>query len=181
MLQRSFVTHRSDLPLFSLVCSPCRWCLWCSCSAILSTGLWRVFRCCWRRSGFPSATSSASGATWVPAARAAASRPSSCSSSTVCTRWDIFKKADMSGWKWCSRGVATQLQTGERLSPPTFSVEAAGHERAVWRHERQHSAEHIVWITADYSRNSEEENASSILETCPSAQVIPAYTRRRAA
>lgn len=155
MLQRSFVTHCSDLPPFPLVCSPCRWCLWCSCSAILSTGLWRVFRCCWRKSGFPSATSSASGATWVPAARAAASRPSSYSSSTACTRWDIYRKTDMSGWKWCSRGVATQLQKGKRLSPPTFSVEAAGHERAVWMHERHHSAEHIFCIIADYSRNNE--------------------------
>lgn len=67
----------------------CRWYLWCSCWAIPSTALWKVFRFCSRKSGCPLATSSASGATWVRAARAVALHPSSCSSSTVCTRWEL--------------------------------------------------------------------------------------------
>ena len=77
--------HVSGIILVSF--SPCRWCLWCSCWVILSTGLWKVSRCSWRKSGSPLATNSANGATWIPTARAAASHPFSCSSWTVCTRW----------------------------------------------------------------------------------------------
>lgn len=64
----------------------CRWCLWCSCSVTHSTGHWRASRSWWRRNGCRLGTSSASAVTWPPAARAVALHPSSCSSSTVCTR-----------------------------------------------------------------------------------------------
>lgn len=63
-----------------------RWCLWCSCCQIPSTAPWRASACWWRRSGCRSAIASATAGPTPWLGRAAASRPSSCSSWTVCTR-----------------------------------------------------------------------------------------------
>lgn len=63
-----------------------RWCLWFSCCPTPSTARWRASVCWWRRSGSPSAIASATAGPTRWLGRAVASRPSSCSSWTVCTR-----------------------------------------------------------------------------------------------
>lgn len=63
-----------------------RWCPWCSCSRTPSTAPWRASGCWWRRSGCPSAIASATAGPTRWRGRAVASRPSSCSSWTACTR-----------------------------------------------------------------------------------------------